>query len=120
MLDSLQNGRCSLSYLCIQPPLQSPPIIRSFTSVNFRLDITSLQSPRTLPSSIPQQFFISIFAYNHPSNLHQKFDIYYKVCRILYRVVVAHYPTCAYNHTFNLHQKFARLLQPIFVSILHP
>ena len=50
-------------YSCKQPPLHSPPKIRSSTSVNFHLPIhlclftnSSLQSPLTLPSSIPHQF----------------------------------------------------------------
>ena len=76
MPDSLQSGSCSLPYLCIQPHFQSPPKIRSSTSANFRLHITSLKSPRPLPSSIPQQFFISIFGDNHPDNLHQKYFPY--------------------------------------------
>ena len=58
----------SQPYLCIQPPLQSPPKICSprrltFTSL-FRPYFfikSSLQSPQTLSSSIPQQFFTSLF-----------------------------------------------------------
>ena len=54
-------------FLCMQPPLQSPPKIRSSPSVNFQLPIllllkiSSLQSPLTLPSSIPQQVFTPLF-----------------------------------------------------------
>ena len=55
-------------HLCIQPMLQSPPKNRSSTSVNFYylfhpylFTKTSLQSPPTSPSSIPQQFFTFLF-----------------------------------------------------------
>ena len=59
-------------YSCKQPPLHSPPKIRSSTSVNFHLPIhlclftnSSLQSPLTLPSSIPHQFLT--FLVLHPN-----------------------------------------------------
>ena len=58
----------SQHYLCMQPTMQSRPEIRSPTSPIFTslfcpyLSIkTSLQSPLTLPSSIPLQFFTSLF-----------------------------------------------------------
>ena len=47
--------------LCIRPPLQSPPKIRFSISFNFHPSFTSLQSPLILSSSIPQQFFTSLF-----------------------------------------------------------
>ena len=66
-LNSLQNGRCSFIFRALflqtTTPTFSPPKIRSSTSVNFHLPIhlclftnSSLQSPLTLPSSIPHQF----------------------------------------------------------------
>ena len=70
----------SQPYLCIQPPLQSPPRIRSSISVNFCLPIPSLLVDKiilTVPSNTPFLYtsailHLSIFAYNHPNNLHQK------------------------------------------------
>ena len=71
--------------LCIQPPLPSPTKILSPTFLYFLsspltflfhpyfLTKSSLQPTLIRSSSIPQHFFhLSIFAYNHPSNLHQK------------------------------------------------
>ena len=65
--------------LCIQPPLKSLPKIRSSTSVNFHLPISPLLAHKiifTIPANIPFHytsavFHFPIFAYNHPSNLHQ-------------------------------------------------
>ena len=55
-------------YLWIQPMLQSPPKIHSSTPVNFHLPIAPLFVPKiiltiplTLPFSISQQFFTSLF-----------------------------------------------------------
>ena len=65
------------SYLCIQPPLQSPPKIRSFNSVNFYLPIPPLHVYKTIltiPTNTPflyasTIFHLSVFANNHPNNL---------------------------------------------------
>ena len=59
----------SVSYLFLQSPLHTPPTIPNCTSANFHLHISSpymftkpsLQSPLTLPSSITQPFFVSLF-----------------------------------------------------------
>ena len=76
-LNSLRNSRWSLisnSYLCIQPPLQSPPKIYSSTSANFHLSITPLLVHKTI-HTIPTNtsivytsaiFHLLIFAYSHP------------------------------------------------------
>ena len=76
----------SQSFLCIQPPLQCPPQIRSSTSVNFYLPsspLLSLQSPLTLPSYMPQKFFTSPFLhatnpiiYNKIFSLPQPFSLF--------------------------------------------
>ena len=74
----------SKPYLCIQPPLYSPPRIRSTTSVNFYLPIPSVLVHKTIlkiPSNTPflytsAIFHLPIFAYNHPNNLHQKYFPY--------------------------------------------
>ena len=75
-------GAPSLSwlYLCIQPPLQSPPNICSSISVDFYLPISPLlihkiiltistYTPFLYASAI---FQVSIFTYNHANNPHQK------------------------------------------------
>ena len=75
----------SQPYLCIQPPLQSPPKIFSSTLVNFHLPIppllfnkiiltTSTNTPFIYATAI---FHLPIFGYNHPSNLHQKYFPYH-------------------------------------------
>ena len=83
MLNSLQNSFPSFSqpYFCIQQPLQSSPKILSSTSVNFRLPIPPLLFNKiilTIPNNTPflyaaATFHLPIFAYNHPTYLHQKY-----------------------------------------------
>ena len=63
----------------MQPLLQSPPKIRSSTSVNFHLPIRPLPFNKiilTIPTNtlflyISAIFNLPIFKCNHPSNLHQ-------------------------------------------------
>ena len=70
----------SQTYLCIQPPLQSPPKIISSIFVNFLLSFPSLLFNKiilTIHTYTPFLYItafchLPIFAYNHPSNLHQK------------------------------------------------
>ena len=74
----------SQPYLCIQPPLQSPPKICSSFSVNFHLPIPPLLFNKiiiTIPTNTTflytsAIFHFPIFAYNHPSNLRQKYFPY--------------------------------------------
>ena len=74
----------SQPYLCIQPPLYSPPRILSSTSVNFYLPIPSALVHKTI-LTIPSNtsffytsaiFHLPIFAYNHPNSLDQKYFPY--------------------------------------------
>ena len=76
VLNSMQNSKCSFiitTYLYITLPLQSPPKIRSFTSVNFYLPIPPLlvhkiilTTPNTTPFLYTSAIFhLPIFAYNH-------------------------------------------------------
>ena len=66
-------------YLCIQPPLQSPPKICSSTSVNFHLTFPPLRFNKIILKIYINTtflytaafFHLTFFAYNHPSNLHQ-------------------------------------------------
>ena len=85
MLSSLQNASSfSQSCLCIQLSLQSPPKIRSSTSLNFHLPITSLILNKIILTSPTNTFFLytaaifhfSIFTYNHFGDLHLKFFLY--------------------------------------------
>ena len=67
--------------LWMQPPLQSPPKTPSSTLVNFHLPIPPLLfSKITLTTATNTSFIyaaaifhLPIFAYNDPSNLHQKY-----------------------------------------------
>ena len=69
-------------YLCIQPPLQSPPEICS--CFNFQLTILILIVQNiifTIPTKAPflytsAIFHLAIFAYNHLNNLHPKYFFY--------------------------------------------
>ena len=71
-------------YLCMQPLLQSPPKIWLFNSVNFYLPTPSLLFDKfflKIPGNTPFLFTSAIshhpiFAYNHPSKLHQKYFPY--------------------------------------------
>ena len=70
----------SQPYLCIQPPLQSTTKIVFSTSVNFHLPFPPLLFNKiilTVHANTPflytaAFFHLSIFSYNHPTNLHQK------------------------------------------------
>ena len=71
-------------YLRTQPPLQSPPEIRSSTSFNVWLPILPLLIQKiiwTFPTNTlflytSAIFYVPIFAYNHPNNIHQKCFLY--------------------------------------------
>ena len=71
----------SQPYLCMQPPLQSPPKVRFSTSVNFHLPILPfIVHIIILIIPINTPFFYTsanlhllIFAYNLANNLHQKY-----------------------------------------------
>ena len=72
----------SQPHLCIQPALKSLPKIRFSTSVNFHLPVPPLLVHKiilTIPSNTPFLYasvilHLLIFAYNLPSNLHQKYS----------------------------------------------
>ena len=83
--NNMQNGRWLFIfaiYLCIQPPLQSPPEICS--CFNFQLTILILLVQNiifTIPAKAPflytsAIFHLAIFAYNHLNNLHPKYFFY--------------------------------------------
>ena len=64
---------------CIQPPLQSPPKVRSSTLVKFHLPISPLLVHKiilTIPTNTPILHLFT-FAYNHPNSLYQKYFPYY-------------------------------------------
>ena len=75
----------SQHYLFIQPPLQSPPITRSSTSVNLHLSIPPLlfnKNNLIIPTNTLFLYAWPIFhfpisTYNHPSNLRQKYFLYF-------------------------------------------
>ena len=82
-LTSLQNRRYSFIFRALfgkQPPLHSPPKIRSSISVNFDLPISPLLVHKFILTSSTNASFLypspifdfSIFAYYHPNNLNQK------------------------------------------------
>ena len=82
-LTSLQNRRYSFIFRALfgkQPPLHSPPKIRSSISVNFHLPISPLLVHKFILTSPTNASFLytspifdfSIFAYYHPNNLNQK------------------------------------------------
>ena len=74
----------SQPYLCIQPPMQSPRKTRSSTSVNFHPAVSPLLFNQIILTTRTNTPFLNtsavfhppIFAYNHSSNLHQKYFHY--------------------------------------------
>ena len=81
MLHSLQNGRCSFIFitLLVQTTILKFTLkIRSSTPVNFYLHIPPLLVHKiilTIITPFPYTsaiFYLPIFAYNHPNNLHRK------------------------------------------------
>ena len=85
ILDKMINASSfSQTYLCIPSTLESPPKNRSSTSVNFHHPIPPLLVHKiilTISTNIPflytsAIFHLSLFAYTHPNNLHQKYFPY--------------------------------------------
>ena len=83
MLNSSRNGRCSFIFTTLllhRTTPKSPPKTLSSTSVNFHLTFPpSRVNKIILKIQINTTFFytttlfhLATFAYNHPSNLHQK------------------------------------------------
>ena len=67
--------------------------------------------------------FKSRFSFNVRLHGKQQLCLQYKVCWVLYKLIVLlhfHSPDYAYNHLYNLHQKSVSLLESIFISLFFP